>query len=117
MSATTTTVLYSGTFILSLSMPDPNDADSGNGEFAQRLRGACGLVRPHDWPAFLPMPPAARAKLPASATRTKDNTSTMSVDERCIIRNTIMPDARLPATHMGAYLRLRNANRFHPKGR
>ena len=38
ISATTTTVLYSGTFILSLSMPDPNDADSGNGAFAQHLR-------------------------------------------------------------------------------
>jgi hypothetical protein len=38
ISATTTSVLYGGTFILSLSMPDPNDADQGNGEFAQHLR-------------------------------------------------------------------------------
>lgn len=38
ISATTTSVLYGGTFILSLVMPDPNDASSGNGEFAQRLR-------------------------------------------------------------------------------
>lgn len=36
--ATTTAVLYTATFTLSLIMPDPNDADSGNGQFAERLR-------------------------------------------------------------------------------
>ena len=38
ISATTTSVLYGATFILSLAMPDPNQASEGNGEFAQRLR-------------------------------------------------------------------------------
>lgn len=38
ISATTTTTLYSATFILSLAMPDPNDADEGPGVFADHLR-------------------------------------------------------------------------------
>jgi hypothetical protein len=38
ISATTTATLYTATFTLSLLMPDPNDADSGNGQFAERLR-------------------------------------------------------------------------------
>jgi hypothetical protein len=38
LTATTTTVLYSVTFTLSLVMPDPNDASSGNGPLAERLR-------------------------------------------------------------------------------
>lgn len=38
ISATTTTVLYSATFVLSLSMPDPNEASVGNGTFAEHLR-------------------------------------------------------------------------------
>ena len=38
ISATTTAALYTVTFTLSLIMPDPNDADSGNGAFADHLR-------------------------------------------------------------------------------
>lgn len=38
ISATTTTTLYSATFILSLAMPDPNEASVGNGAFAEHLR-------------------------------------------------------------------------------
>lgn len=38
VSATTTSVLYGGTFLLSLVMPDPNDADDGPGVFADHLR-------------------------------------------------------------------------------
>ena len=38
VSATLTTTLYSGTFILSLVMPDPNEADQGPGVFAEHLR-------------------------------------------------------------------------------
>jgi hypothetical protein len=38
ISASTTTTLYSATFILSLSMPDPNEASVGNGAFAEHLR-------------------------------------------------------------------------------
>jgi hypothetical protein len=38
VSASVTTTLYSGTFLLSLVMPDPNQADRGNGSFAEHLR-------------------------------------------------------------------------------
>jgi hypothetical protein len=38
ISASTTAALYTVTFTLSLIMPDPNDADAGNGQFAERLR-------------------------------------------------------------------------------
>jgi hypothetical protein len=37
-SASITTTLYAGTFLLSLLMPDPNDADEGPGTFAEHLR-------------------------------------------------------------------------------
>src|ERR1700754_3730330 len=64
-----------------------------------------------------PMRSAARAKEPVSATRTKERTSTMSVDERCIFRNTMMLFDGLPTTHVGAYFGFRNATQFSPKGR
>ncbi len=38
ISATTTASLYTVTFTLSLLMPDPNQASSGNGQFAEHLR-------------------------------------------------------------------------------
>jgi hypothetical protein len=38
ISATATSVLYGGTFLLSLVMPDPNQASEGNGAFAEHLR-------------------------------------------------------------------------------
>jgi hypothetical protein len=38
IAALTTTALYTVTFSLSLVMPDPNDVDSGPGEFAERIR-------------------------------------------------------------------------------
>ena len=38
ISATVTSVLYGGTFLLSLIMPDPNQASEGNGAFAEHLR-------------------------------------------------------------------------------
>jgi hypothetical protein len=38
VSAGITSALYSATFALSLMMPDPDDSDEGDGEFAQTLR-------------------------------------------------------------------------------
>ena len=38
ISAGITTALYASTFALSLLMPDPDDSDEGDGEFAQTLR-------------------------------------------------------------------------------
>lgn len=37
-SATTASLLYGATFVLSLAMPDPNGAAEGNGVFAEHLR-------------------------------------------------------------------------------
>src|SRR5687768_6668366 len=53
-----------------------------------------------------PMRSAARANEPVSTTRTKDRTSTRSVEERSIFRNPAMPGGRLPATHLADYIRV-----------
>src|SRR5688500_3204679 len=61
-----------------------------------------------------PMRSAARANEPVSTTRTKDRTSTRSVDERSIFCNPAMSDGRLPATLLADYMLVIN---FIRKGR